>query len=139
MLDYIFFDNTLCDKFIAHLSRINVAFNQETDDGFGTVQGAIISISEDTSQTYLDDLQQLYDTLQNEQEKLLEASDDALITNVAGMEVVLNNGRTCTIKVDSTTVSQMLTTISFEQLQNFVNDVAKCVQNPNNKPACVKS
>lgn len=136
MLDYIFFNDKLNDKFVQFLQDNNIPFSQEQDDSFGTVQGSIIGISEDISEDTLDELQNLYDILQKKQEQILENSDESLITNVAGMEVALKDDKICTLKVDPEIVSKMLTVVSFEELQSFVEDVTQCVQNPISKPAC---
>ncbi|MBT4123138.1 MAG: hypothetical protein HOE35_04315, partial [Candidatus Ruthia sp.] len=83
MLDYIFFDTSLSAKFKDHLTKAGIEFEQETDDNFGSVQGEIISIADDTADEVLDELQELYDDLQEELEKILEKSDEGLMMNAA--------------------------------------------------------
>ncbi|MBT4669245.1 MAG: hypothetical protein HOC17_06930, partial [Candidatus Ruthia sp.] len=78
MLDYIFFDTSISAKFKDHLTKAGIEFEQETDDNFGSVQGEIISIADDTADEVLDELQELYDDLQEELEKILEKSDEGL-------------------------------------------------------------
>ncbi len=138
MLEYIFFNSSLTREFISYLDENKIDYANQTDDSFGTIQGSIISIAEDTKDSHLNELQYLYDTLQVKQENILESSGDALLTNVAGMEVALKNGKTCTIKINPEIVSKILTVISFEELQSFVNDITNCVQNPDDKPVCKK-
>ncbi len=76
MLDYIFFDTKLSNKFKNHLRKAGIEFEYKQDSMFGSVQGEIVSIDEMVSETILYELQNLYDELQNELEKLLEESNN---------------------------------------------------------------
>jgi hypothetical protein len=69
MLDYIFFDATLAGKFKNYLTKMDIAFQTENDDNFGSVQGEIVSLADETSDEILDQLQALYNELEDELEK----------------------------------------------------------------------
>jgi len=136
MLDYIFFNSTLSDKFKDHLTKVGIEFNCENDENFGSVQGEIISIDDETSQTILDELQVLYDQLQDELELLLEQTDDSLMINAAGMEVQLKDGSMCTLRVAPDVVTRILTVLEFDELQAFVDNIAKSVEDPDSGHFC---
>ena len=72
MLDYIFFDSKLSGKFKNHLTKVGIEFKSENDENFGSVQGEIVSIDDDTQDDVLEDLQTLYEDLQDELETMLE-------------------------------------------------------------------
>jgi hypothetical protein len=79
MLDYIFFDARLSNKFKDHLTKVGIEFEVEDDENFGSVQGEIVSIADETKDDVLDELQVLYDELQEELEQILEQNGDGLI------------------------------------------------------------
>lgn len=136
MLDYIFFDSKLSGKFKDHLTKVGIEFECENDKGFGSVQGEIISIADDTSDTVLNELQNLYDELQDELEEILEQTDDGLMMNAAGMEVRLKDGSLCTLRVSPDVVTRILTVLEFDELQAFVDNIAKSVEEPDNGHFC---
>ncbi len=136
MLDYIFFDPTLSDKFKDHLTKVGIEFKREDDQGFGSVQGEIVSIADDTSDAVLAELQDLYDELQDQLEKMLEQTDDALTMNAAGMEVKLKSGRLCTLRVSPDVITRILTVLEFDELQAFIDNIASSVEAPDNGHFC---
>jgi len=136
MLDYIFFDSKLSGKFKDHLTKVGIEFECEDDEGFGSVQGEIVSIADETSDSVLDELQNLYDELQDELEKMLEQTDDALMMNAAGMEVQLKDGSMCTLRVSPDVVTRILTVLEFDELQAFIDNIAKSVENPDDGHFC---
>jgi len=136
MLDYIFFDRNLADKFKAHLTKEGIAYKQQSDDDFGSIQGEIISIADETSDDVLEELQVLYDNLQDELEQLLEQTDDALLMNAAGMQTQLKDGTMCTLRVAPDVVTRILTVLEFDELQAFVDNIAKSVESPDDGHFC---
>ena len=98
-----------------------------------------VGLSEDDiDEDILDKLQDFYDKLQDEQELLLEQTDESLETNAAGMEIDLSNGDKCTLRLPPEQVNKILSILSFEELQEFVQLIANSVQNPDNNPFCQK-
>ncbi|HIG89328.1 MAG TPA: hypothetical protein EYQ04_05080 [Candidatus Thioglobus sp.] len=136
MLDYIFFDTSLSAKFKDHLTKVGIRFECKDDKGFGSVQGEIVSIADETSDEILEELQDLYDELQDELEKILEQTDDALMMNAAGMEVQLKDGRLCTLRVSPDIVTRILTVLEFDELQAFIDNVARSVEEPDSGHFC---
>ncbi len=136
MLDYIFFDSKLSGKFKNHLTKVGIEFKSENDENFGSVQGEIVSIDDDTQDDVLEDLQALYEDLQDELEKMLEQTEDALIMNAAGMEVKLKDGSICTLRVSPDVITRILSVLEFEELQAFVDNIAKSVEDPDSDHFC---
>jgi molybdopterin converting factor small subunit len=136
MLDYIFFDSKLSGKFKNHLTKVGIEFKSENDENFGSVQGEIVSIDDDTQDDVLEDLQALYEDLQDELEKMLEQTEDALIMNAAGMEVKLKDGSICTLRVSPDVITRILSVLEFEELQAFVDNIAKSVEDPDSGHFC---
>ncbi len=136
MLDYIFFDTVLARKFKDHLTKVGIEFQTEKDDDFGSVQGEIVSITDETSDEILDKLQTLYDELQEEMEQILEQGGDGLSMNAAGMKVQLKNGSMCTLRVEPAIVTRILTVLEFDELQAFIDNIAKSVEEPDDGHFC---
>lgn len=136
MLDYIFFDAGLSIKFKDHLTKVGIAFECTNDEGFGSVQGEIVSIADETSDEVLDELQILYDELQDKLEQLLEQNDEGLMMNAAGMEVQLKDGSMCTLRVSPDIVTRILTVLEFDELQAFIENIARSVEEPDNDHFC---
>ncbi len=136
MLDYIFFDTVLARKFKNHLTKVGIEFQTEKDDDFGSVQGEIVSITDETSDEILDKLQTLYDELQEEMEQILEQGGDGLSMNAAGMKVQLKNGSMCTLRVEPAIVTRILTVLEFDELQAFIDNIAKSVEEPDDGHFC---
>jgi len=136
MLDYIFFNASLSDKFKDHLTKVGIEFKCVDDKSFGSVQGEIVSIADDTNDSVLDELQNVYDDLQDELEVMLEQTDDALMMNAAGMAVQLKDGSMCTLRVSPDVVTRILTVLEFDELQSFVENIAKSVEDPDDGHFC---
>ncbi len=136
MLDYIFFDPTLSDKFKDRLTKVGIDFSCKNDENFGSVQGEIVSIADESDDVILSELQDLYDKLQDELEQLLEQTDDGLIMNAAGMEVKLKDGTMCTLRVAPDVVTRILTVLEFDELQAFIDNIAKSVESPDSEHFC---
>jgi hypothetical protein len=136
MLDYIFFDKLLANKFKDYLTKIAIVFECSTDENFGSIQGEIVSIADNTNDVILAKLQNLYDELQDKMEQLLEQNDEGLIMNAAGMEVKLKNGIICTLRVSPDIVTRILTVLEFDELQSFVENIARSVEEPDSEHFC---
>lgn len=130
MLDYIFFNATLSAKFKDHLTKVGIEFKTVDDDDFGSVQGEIVSIPDETEETLLSELQELYDELQEELEAILEQEGDGLLMNAAGMQTKLKNGTICTLRVEPDVVTRILTVLEFDELQAFIDNIARSVEEP---------
>lgn len=128
MLDYIFFDTVISQKFKDHLTKMGIEFRVENDENFGSVQGEIVSIHDNISDDILNDLQVLYDNLQDELEQMLEQGEDGLLINAAGMQTQLKDGTMCTLRVEPTIVTRILTVLELDELQAFVDHIARSVE-----------
>ena len=136
MLDYIFFDAKLSNKFKDHLTKVGIEFKVENDESFGSVQGEIVFIADETNDDVLDELQVLYDELQEALEQILEQNGDGLMMNAAGMQTQLKDGTMCTLRVEPTIVTRILTILEFDELQAFIDNIARSVEEPDSGHFC---
>ncbi|WML90740.1 hypothetical protein RCF98_17475 [Thiothrix lacustris] len=133
-LEYLFFTQTIADKFITALSNHNLHFEREIE----TVQGAIVlKIAEGVDDDLWDELDDLYDELSDEDQALVEAGiEDDDSKSTAGIYLQLANGNQTIAQVDPSIMSRILTVITTEELNAFVDTIVRSVEIPDDSPIC---
>lgn len=129
MLEYVFFEASIRDKFVTFLADKAVEHRLAED-------GMTVEVSEDTDEATGDAIDLCYETLLQENMELMEQGDDALEKNVAGVQVQLSDGAICTVRLDPDLVGRILGCISMEELRDMVQDVAHWVELKDNSPLC---
>lgn len=127
MLEYVFFDEGIRDKFMEQLRQKGVVVSCDE---------LIVEVPEDLDGTLADEVDHLYEMLLQETAELMEEGDDALEKNVMGVHVALEDGTACTIRLDPELVARVLNCISMEELRDMAQAIAEGVQNPDNRPLC---
>ncbi len=130
MLNYIFFDASLRDRFADFVRERSAEVVISDEDGF------VASISEDLDDDLSAEIDHCYEKLLQENAAMLEGTDAALEKNVAGVQVTLDDGSPCMIRLNPDLLARMLGCISLEELHDLVQSVASAVQNPDNRPLC---
>ncbi|HEY9147627.1 MAG TPA: hypothetical protein VIQ22_01345 [Gammaproteobacteria bacterium] len=127
MLEYVFFDEGIRDKFIEQLrgEGIEVSFDE-----------LIVEVPEELDRVLADKVDYYYEKLLQETAALLEEGEDALEKNVMGVHVALEDGSACTIRLDPELVARVLNCITMEELRDMAQAIADGVQNPDNRPLC---
>ena len=129
MLEYVFFEESIRDKFVAYLHQRKVE-HQLDDDGL------IVEVPEDLGDELGDAIDHCYEVLLQETAALMEQGEDALEKNVAGVQVQLADGSACTVRLDPELIGRVLGCISMEELRDMVQEVAKWVELRDNSPLC---
>ncbi len=129
MLEYLFFDPELRDRFVAFAESQGVACTPGEDD-------STVLLPEDIADEVAEAIEETYDRLLQENAERLEEGEDALEKNVAAVMVQLSDGRPCNIKLDPELLSRLLQSISVEELRDLVQSIAVAVENPSDKPVC---
>lgn len=127
MLEYVFFDEGIRDKFIEQLKGKGVAVSGDE---------LIVEVPEDLDTGLADEVDHLYEKLLQETAELMEEGEDALEKNVMGVHVALEDGTACTIRLDPELIARLLNCISMEELRDMAQTIAEGVQNPDNRPLC---
>ena len=130
MLEYIFFDQGLQDKFINFLKTQSVVAICPVDDEM------LVQVPDDLEDALAESIDQYYEELLQENTDILESGDDALEKNVAGVQVQLSNGDICMIRLDPDLVSRVLQGIDMSELRDLVQDIANQLEQPDNRPLC---
>lgn len=135
MLDYLFFNQVIADKFIAFLDGKSLEWIQHNDPMLDSI---VIKTSEDIESDLWDELDDYHDALGEEDQKLLEEAlvDDETETNAAGIYIQLGNGNQTVAQIDPEVMNRMLGVISMEEFNGFVETIVSSVENPDDSPIC---
>ena len=131
MLEYVFFDEGLCQRFESYLREQGVEYSLGRDD-----LGTVVSVPEEIDEELSDAIDDHYDELLAAQEALLEEGDDALEKNAAGIRVELADGTPCMVRIEPKLLSKTLEALSLTELEQLVRQVAASVERPDDSPLC---
>lgn len=132
MIDYIFFDEGLRTRFVEYIRQRGVTCTEEPDP----LGSGVVSIPEDLDEELFESIDRYYEDLSRMQAELLEETEDRLERNVAGVRVTLSDGRPCMVRLDPDLVSRLLTVLSLDELHELVTTIARCGENPDDRPLC---
>lgn len=130
MLEYVFFDAGIRQKFLDFLTEHGVAARSNDSDG------CIAEVPEDLDDELADAIDEQYEMLLQETAALMEEGDDALEKNVAGVTFQLADGTACTVRLDPDLVARVLNCLSMEEFRDLVQVIAAGIENPDNRPLC---
>lgn len=129
MIEYIFFDAALRDKFVAYAEQRSVPCT-ESDDSMGMV----VAIPEDIPEDVSDDIEKYYDALEDEQEELSKSEGD--LKRLAGFRFNLPDGQARMLPLDPEMANRLLANFSLEEIRELFDAVADCTLNPNDEHLC---
>lgn len=133
-LEYLFFTQTIANQFIAALQDYHLHFEREIEP----VQGAIvIKIAEGVDDAVWDSLDDLYDELSTADQMLIESGcEHEENKTTAGIYLQLANGHQTIAQVDPDVINRMLTVITTEEMNTFVDTIVRSVETPDDSPIC---
>jgi len=129
MIEYIFFDATLRDKFVAFTEERGIPCTS-TDDSMGLV----VAIPEDIPEDVSDNIEEYYESLEDEQEDLSKANGD--LNRLAGFNFTLPDGQQRMLPLPSDMANRLMANFSLEEIQGLLNAVAERTLNPNSEHLC---
>ena len=136
MLDYLFFNQVIADKFITFMKQSKLEWVQEVE----LIQNAIVlKTSDEIDEDLWDALDDLYDVLSVEDAQISNADaveeDDR---DTAGIYIQLKNGEQTIAKVSPLIMNRMLEVISMKELNDFVEAIVSSVEVPDDSAICQK-
>lgn len=133
-VEYLFFTETIAIKFIALLNELKIEYLQESEPVQG---GIVIKIQEPEDDELWDSLDETYDEMNSEDQALLEEGiEDEQSKSTAGIYLQLAGGQQTIAQVNPDIMNRMLTVISMDELNTFVEDIVRSVENPDDSPIC---
>lgn len=129
MIEYIFFDAALRDKFVAFSEQHGVPCTASEDS-----MGLTVAIPEDIAEDVSDEIEDYYETLEDEQEELSKANGE--LNRIAGFNFSLPDGQQRMLPLPSEMANRLLANFSMEEIQGLLNAVAERTLNPNSEHLC---
>jgi len=131
MLEYMFFDAALRDRFVARARELGVACAL-SDASLGLVAAVPEDLPADTEA----ELEACYDALQDEEARQVDASDGEAAKHVAGFRLDLPDGRSTTVPVAPDVAQRLMACFSFEEIHALFATVARHALDPHETPLC---
>lgn len=129
MIEYIFFDIALRDKFVSYVEKRGVPYTAPEDN-----MGMVVAIPEEIPELVSDDIEEYYNTLEDEQEAQSETEGD--LKRLAGFRFSLPNGESRMLPLQTTLANRLLASFSLKEIQALFDAVAYCTLNPNDEHLC---
>jgi hypothetical protein len=126
MIEYIFFDATLRDKFLAYAEQRDVPCTASDDS-----MGLLVAIPEDIAEELSDEIEEYYEELEDEQEELSKANGD--LNRLAGFNFTLPDGQERMLPLPSDMANRLMVNFSLQEIQGLLNAVAERTLNPNSE------
>ena len=129
MIEYIFFDAALRDKFVEYATNNDIPCT-ETDD----TMGMVVAVPEDIPDEISDKLESCYESLEDEQEGLSREQGD--LNRLVGFGFKLPDGESRLLPLPPEMANRLLAHFSPEEIHALFNAVAECTLNPNDERLC---
>ncbi len=131
MLEYVFFHDSFKKRFLARLDREGLAHEETVDP----IEGAAVIRIEEPDDALWDSLDDFYDELSDaDQAEMESGSGDSMST--AGIYIALQDGRQTVAKIRPDVMNRMLSVISMDEFNEFVETIVKSVEEPDDTPIC---
>lgn len=124
MMEYIFFDANLRDRFVEHARRLDVDCELRDD-----TMGLVVALEEDLGDELEDSIEACYEELEAEQARLLELEAGGL-KQIAGFRVNLPDGQSCQVPLPPELANRLMNSFSLEEIQTLFDTVARSVLAP---------
>ncbi|MBI4995552.1 MAG: hypothetical protein HZC22_01345 [Rhodocyclales bacterium] len=131
MSEYIFFEDDLRDRFLVFVAGRRVQATTRPDK----IAGHVVTLPEGLSDDLEDAFEAEYGRLMDEQQRLVEAEDDADRT-LLGVDITLPDGRPCTVRLPPDFARRLCNHFSGEEIQAMVATIARDVLDPTAGPIC---
>ncbi len=136
MLEYLFFNQQIADRFIDFLQSKQLIWEQSIDPMLDSI---VIKTPEDIADDLWDELDDYHEKLGPEDQQLLEDNlDDDNETNAAGIYIQLANGEQTVAQINPDVMNRMLDVISMDEFNCFVETIVSSVEKPDDSPICEK-
>jgi hypothetical protein len=132
MMEYIFFDADLRDRFVEYARSLGVTCVLQEDN-----MGLVVAVPEDLADDLVDSLEMHYDQLQEEQSSLMDQSEGGS-KKLAGFRLDLPGGQSCIVPLQPDMANRLFACFSFEEIHVLFDAVARSVLNPDDNSQLCK-
>ncbi len=134
MLEYLFFHVSVLEEFQAWLKEKGIAFEMEREP----IQDAyLVQLEEPEDDELWDEIDARFDELSEKDQLLMEqGSAEEGDRSTAGIYIQLRGDRQTIAKVDPDILNRILTVVSMDELNRFIDSVVSSVENPDDSAIC---
>jgi len=130
MMEYIFFDADLRDRFAKYARSLPVTCELKDDN-----MGMLVQVPDDLSEAQNELLEARYEALEYEQSQLLTQTEGGF-RSLAGFSLVLPDGTITTVPLQPDVASRLLANFTIDEIQSLFSTVANCALDPEEKHLC---
>jgi hypothetical protein len=130
MNDYIFFDATLQNEFVAYAASLGITCSKRDDP-----LGMVVEVPEDIDEELEDALEDRYAELQEKQSEMLEQEEGGF-NRLAGLRYTLPNGESRMVALQADVASRLLSVFSLEEVQALFETVAHSALHEDDRTLC---
>ncbi len=132
MMEYMFFDTTLRDRFVEHARELGIACTLQGD----SMGGLVVGVPEDLPEDKEEAIEAYYEVLQEEQASLVDQSEGGLKKHLAGFRLELPDGQSSMVALQPDIANRLMDCFSLEEIQALFATVARCALHPQDTPLC---
>ncbi len=130
MLEFVFFDSRPKAIFLGQLKEVGLVFECRQKG-----EELLVLLSDDIESDSIDQVEKFYEATLQMSEELMAESEGVDHFSLAGVEVKLKNGPVMAT-VDSKLLEKLLSVLSFDELGQFVDSIARAAEEPDLRPLC---
>ena len=132
MLEFVFFHKVLAEKFIKKVESYQITATLVEEAPAWEVH-----VPEDIDDSIDEELNDYYDELFADDQEMYESSNaEDSDYNAAGIEINLQDGTKIMAETDQKILGKVLATITFDEFNQLVHDIASAVENPDERSIC---
>lgn len=129
MLEYVFFEAPLRDKFIRFAEQHSVPCTSSDDP-----LGMVVAIPEDLPETLADEMEAYYAALEREQEGLSQNQGE--LNRLAGFGFSLPDGQARLLPVSADMANRLMAHFTLEEIRELLDSVARHALEPSSEHLC---
>ncbi len=132
MLEFVFFHKVLAEKFIKKVESYQITATLVEEEPAWEVH-----VSEDIDESIDEELNDYYDELFADDQEMYEQNNaEDCDYNAASIEISLQDGTKIMAETDQKVLGKVLSTITFDEFNQLVHDIASAVENPDERSIC---
>jgi len=132
MFEYVFFHQVLAEKFVSLISGLDIESQVVFEKPAWEVH-----VSEDINDELEDKISDIYDDLFAQDQDMFEQFDESSDGyDAAAIEITLKNGEKTYAQTKPEILGKVLSSLSFEEFNQLIEDVVFAVENPDSRSIC---
>lgn len=132
--DYVFFNETLRDRFVRFASGHGISSTVRKDE----IEGYVVELPDGLADAMQETVDDEYESLMDEQMLLAESNDEMVSNRVASVTVALADGRSRVVRLPAPVARRLFEQFAPEEVHEIVSAIVQSLENPIDGPLCRK-